>query len=189
MPSSTRPDARLTYADFLLFPDDGKRHELIDGEHYVTPCPNLRHQRLLGRLFFAFAEQLRADPSLGEVCLSPFDVVFSQWDVVEPDLLFVAGDQQPILTEKNIVGAPALVVEIFSPSTRKRDQQIKRRLFERSGVREYWMVDPDRNAIVIHRRDDSGAFPRVAELAAAENAVLTTPLLQGFSLPLTQLFA
>lgn len=189
MPSSTRPDARLTYADFLLFPDDGKRHELIDGDHYVTPCPNFRHQRLLGRLFFAFAEHLRADPSLGEVCFAPFDVVFSDWDVVEPDLIFVAGDQLGILTEKNIVGAPALLVEILSPSTRKRDQQIKRHLFERSGVREYWMVDPDRNAIVIHRRDDSGAFPRVGELTAAENTVLTTPLLPGFSLPLMQLFA
>ena len=81
------------------------------------------------------------------------------------------------------------MVEILSPGTRTRDQQIKRRLFERSGVREYWMVDPERNAIVIHRRDDSGAFPRVGELTAAEHAVLTTPLLQGFSLPLTQLFA
>ena len=189
MPSSTRPDARLTYADFLLFPDDGKRHELIDGEHYVTPSPNLRHQELLGRLHFAFADHLRTHSSPGKVYFAPLDVVFSEWDVVEPDLIFVAGDQPEILTDKNIVGAPALVAEILSPRTRKRDQQIKRRLFERSGVREYWMVDPDRNTIVIHRRDDSGAFPRVAGLTAAENAVLTTPLLQGFSLPLTQLFA
>lgn len=189
MPSSTRPDARLTYADFLLFPDDGQRHELIDGEHYVTPCPNFRHQKLLGRLYFAFAEHLRAHPSLGEVCFAPFDVVLSDWDVVEPDLIFVSGDQLGILTDKNIVGAPALLVEILSPSTRRRDQQIKRRLFERSGVREYWMVDPDGNAIVIHRRDDNGAFPRVGELTAADNAVLTTPLLPAFALPLTQLFA
>ncbi len=94
-----------------------------------------------------------------------------------------------ILTDKNIQGAPALVVEILSPGTRKRDQQRKRRLFERSAVREYWMVDPDRNAIVIHRRDECGAFPRIGELTAAENAVPTTPLLPAFSLPLTQLFA
>jgi Uma2 family endonuclease len=189
MSPDTRPDVRLTYEDFLRFPDDGKRHELIDGEHYVTPSPNVRHQELLGRLHFAFAFHLRGHSSLGQVYFAPLDVVFSQWDVVEPDLLFVAGDQRHILTEKNIVGAPALVVEILSAGTRKRDQQIKRRLFERSGVREYWMVDPDRNAIVIHRRDDAGAFPRVGELTAAENAVLTTPLLHGFSLPLTQLFA
>lgn len=189
MSSNARADERLTYDDFLLFPDDGKRHELIDGEHYVTPSPDLRHQQLLGRLYLAFADHLRARPALGEVYFAPLDVVFSHWDVVEPDLLFVAGDQREILTEKNVVGAPALVVEVLSPGTRKRDQQLKRRLFERSGVREYWMVDPDRNAIVIHRRDESGAFPRVAELMAAEHAVLTTPLLPGFALPLTQLFA
>ena len=189
MPSSTRPDARLTYADFLLFPDDGKRHELIDGEHYVTPSPNLRHQELLGRLHFAFAERLRANPSLGKVYFAPLDVVFSDWDIVEPDLIFVAGDQPELLTEKNIVGAPALVAEILSAGTRQRDQQLKRRLFERSGVREYWMVDPDKNAIVIHRRDETGAVPRVGEFMAAENAVLTTPLLPGLSLPLPQLFA
>jgi Uma2 family endonuclease len=189
MSTNTRPDVRLTYEDFLLFPDDGKRHELIDGEHYVTPSPSLRHQKLLGRLYFALEEHVRAHPVIGEVYVAPLDVLFSQWDVVEPDLLFVAGDQRQILTEKNVVGAPALVVEILSPGTRKRDTQLKRRLFERTGVREYWMVDPDRNAIVIHRRDDSGACPRVGELMAAENAVLTTPLLPGFTLPLTQLFA
>jgi Uma2 family endonuclease len=189
MSTSARPDARLTYDDFLLFPDDGQRHELIEGEHYVTPCPNLRHQKLLGRLHFALAGYLRDHPSFGEVYFAPFDVVFSNWDVVEPDLIFVAGDQLGILTDKNIVGAPALLVEILSPGTRKRDQQIKRRLFERGGVREYWMIDPDRNAVVIHRRDESGAFPRIGELTAAENTVLTTPLLPAFSLPLTQLFA
>jgi Uma2 family endonuclease len=189
MSTNARPDVRLTYEDFLLFPDDGKRHELIDGEHYVTPSPSLRHQRLLGRLHFALEEQIRANRALGEVFVAPLDVVFSHWDVVEPDLLFVAGDQRQILTEKNVVGAPALVVEILSPGTRKRDQQLKRRLFERTGVREYWMVDPDKNAIVIHRRDESGAFQRVGEVTAAENAVLTTPLLPGLSLPLTQLFA
>ena len=189
MSTSARPDARLTYDDFLLFPDDGKRHELIDGEHYVTPSPSLRHQQLLGRLYFAVEEHLRAHPALGEVYVAPLDVVFSHWDVVEPDLLFVAGDQREILTEQNIVGAPALVVEILSPGTRKRDQQLKRQLFERSGVREYWMVDPDRKPVVIHRRDQNGAFPRIDELTAAAQAVLTTPLLPGFSLPLHQLFA
>jgi len=155
----------------------------------VTPSPSLRHQQLLGRLYFAVEEHLRAHPALGEVYVAPLDVVFSHWDVVEPDLLFVAGDQREILTEQNIVGAPALVVEILSPGTRKRDQQLKRQLFERSGVREYWMVDPDRKAVVIHRRDQNGAFPRIDELTAAAQAVLTTPLLPGFSLPLHQLFA
>ena len=189
MSSTARPDVRLTYDDFLLFPDDGMRHELIDGEHYVTPSPNRRHQQLLGRLHLAFADHLRVHPVQEEVYFAPFDVILSSWDVVEPDLLFVAGDQLGILTDKNIVGAPALVVEILSPATRKRDQQIKRRLFERSGVREYWMVDPDENTIVVHRRDEAGAFPRAGEFAAEGRAVLTSPLLAAFLLPLDQLFA
>ena len=123
-------DTRFTYDDFVLFPDDGKRHEIIDGEHYVTPSPNVRHQVLVGRLGFEIELYLRANPGTGHVFLSPLDVVLSHWDVVEPDVLFVAGDQPDILTEKNIQGAPALVVEVLSKSTRKRDAQIKRRLFE-----------------------------------------------------------
>jgi len=77
MATDARPDLRLTYEDFLLFPDDGKRHELIDGEHYVTAAPNLRHQKLLGRLYLAVADYLRAHPDVGEVYFAPLDVVFS----------------------------------------------------------------------------------------------------------------
>lgn len=186
MSTSARPDTRLTYDDFLLFPDDGMRHELIDGEHYVTPAPTIRHQRLLGRLHLAMADHLRAHPSAGEVFVAPLDVVFSTWDIVEPDLLFVAADQTGILTEKNVVGAPALVVEILSPSTRKRDQQLKQRLFEKSGVREYWMVDPDRNTVVVDRRTGDDRFTRQETLGA--DGVLTTPLFPGWALSLRTLF-
>lgn len=187
MSTTTRPDARLTYDDFLLFPDDGKRHEIVDGEHYVAPSPNRRHQQLLGRLHLAVAEHLREHPALGEVYFAPFDVVFSNWDIVEPDLIFVAGNQRGILTEKNIVGAPALVVEILSSGTRKRDQQIKRRLFDRSGVQEYWMVDPDKRVVVVHRRNADGEFPRLDEFGAGES--LTTPVMPAFSLSLSTFFA
>ena len=148
---AARADMRLTYDDFVLFPDDGKRHEIIDGEHYVTPSPNLRHQELVGRLHIEVALYLRDHPQAGQVFLSPLDVVLSYYDVVEPDLLFVAGDQTAIMTEKNIQGPPALVVEVLSKSTRKRDAQIKRRLFERTGVREYWLVDPELDTVQVFR--------------------------------------
>jgi Uma2 family endonuclease len=188
MSTPNRSEARLTYDDFVLFPDDGKRHEIIDGVHYVTPSPNMRHQELVGRLHFAIELHLRAHPTMGRVFLSPFDVVFSNFDVVEPDLLFIAADQLAILTEKNVQGSPALVIEILSPSTRKRDEQIKRRLFERAGVREYWLVDPDRDQIKVFRRTSDGEFARVAELTATSADILITPLLPGFSLPLIELF-
>jgi len=181
-------DTRFTYDDFVLFPDDGKRHEIIDGEHYVTPSPNVRHQVLVGRLGFEIELYLRANLGTGQVFLSPLDVVLSHWDVVEPDLLFVAGDQPDILTEKNIQGPPALVVEVLSKSTRKRDAQVKRRLFERTGVREYWLVDPELDTVQVFRPSPEGKLARVVELTAEDGDVLTTPLLPGCQIDLRELF-
>lgn len=188
MPTTHR-DTRLTYEDFLRFPDDGLRHELIDGVHYVTASPAWRHQELLGRLFLAVGNHLAAHPGIGHVVLSPFDTVFSQWDVVEPDLIFVAKNQLDIVTEANIQGAPALVVEILSPSTRKRDLGIKQQLFDRGGVQEYWVVDPIATAVVVYRRGPDGGLPKVSQLSADGTATLSTSLLPGFELSVAQLFA
>lgn len=188
MPPSAHPDTRLTYDDLEYFPDDGKRREIIDGELYVTPSPNLRHQVLVGRLHVAIANYLAARPGPGRVYLSPLDVVLSPHDVVEPDLLFVGSDQLDVLTPKNIQGPPALVIEVLSPGTRKTDEQVKRRLFARVGVREYWLVDPELDLVKVSRRED-GSFRRVAELTAEDSGTLMSPLLPGFSLALGELFA
>jgi Uma2 family endonuclease len=185
---AARADMRLTYDDFVLFPDDGKRHEIIDGGHVVTPSPNVRHQRLVRRLLVAIELYLKANPHAGEVFSAPLDVVLSHFDVVEPDLLFVAGDQAGILTEKNIQGPPALVVEVLSKSTRKRDAQTKRRLFERTGVREYWLVDPELDAVQVFRPSPEGRLARVVKLTAEDGDVLTTPLLPACQIDLRELF-
>jgi Uma2 family endonuclease len=182
-------DTRLTYDDFLLFPDDGKRHEIIDGVHYVTPSPRLGHQVLVGRLYFEIESWIRQHPGAGSVFLSPLDVIFTKWDIVEPDLLFVAADQQDILTDKNVQGPPALVIEIASPGTRKRDEGIKQRLFDRGGVREYWLVDPDRRRVRVWRRQPDGSFARVADLSREQNDIITTPLLPQLTISLVQLFS
>ena len=181
-------DARLTYDDFLLFPDDGLRHEIIDGAHYVTPSPNQRHQKLVLRLCLALGNHLEDRPDRGHLFVSPFDVVFSFHDIVEPDLVYVAPDQLDILTAKNIQGTPALVVEILSPSTRTRDRDIKRQLYERAGVREYWLVDPDLNAVTVYRRAAGGSLPVVARLTAEKDHTLETPLVPGWSVTLARLF-
>lgn len=180
---------RLTYDDLLLLPDDGQRHEIVDGVHYVTPSPNTRHQLLVGRLYFEIESYLRQHPGTGRVFLSPFDVLFTRWDVVEPDLLFVASDQDEILTDKNVQGPPALVVEILSRGTRKRDEHVKRRLYDRCGVREYWIVDPDLGLVKVFRRLPDGSFPQVAELAREDPDPLTTPLLPGLELRLDEVLA
>ncbi len=187
MRSPAAPDTRLTYDDFLLLPDDGKRHEIIDGAHYVTPSPNLRHQDLVGRLYLAIGVYLATRPGTGRLFLAPLDVVLSYHDIVEPDLLFVAADQRDILTEKNVQGPPALVVEVLSKSTRKRDAQIKRRLFERTGVREYWLVDPELDSVQVFRPVE-GRLRRVVELTSEDDDTLTTPLLPGCAIGLRELF-
>lgn len=187
MPTAVRP--KLTYADFLLFPDDGKRHELIDGVHYVTPSPNLSHQELVGRLHLVIGNFLATRRHLGRVFVAPLDVVMSDYDVVEPDLLFVAGDQQSLLTEANVQGPPALVIEILSPGTRRRDEGIKRRLFDQKGVREYWLVDPKGRRVSVCRRANDGSFPVVTTLDHSGDDQLMTPLLPGFSLSVSELFA
>jgi Uma2 family endonuclease len=117
------------------------------------------------------------------------DVLFTRWDVVEPDLLFVAQDQQDILTPENVKGSPALVVEILSPGTRKRDEHVKRRLFEREGVREYWLIDPDADTVRVFRRTADGTFPQVARQASERDDLLTTPLLPGLTIRLRELLA
>lgn len=179
---------RLTYRDFVHFPDDGRRHELIDGKHYVTPTPSFRHQRLVMRLARAFWDYLDVHPA-GEMFCVPVDCVMSPFDIVVPDLLLIANDQTNIVTKKNLRGAPALVVEINSPSTRGRDRRSKRDLYARAGVREYWMIDPDANTVTVFRRNPQGEFPIVAMLQASAGETLTTPLLPGFELTLPHYFS
>jgi len=181
------PGAKLTYDDFLSFPDDGLRHELIDGEHYVTPSPTTKHQRVSRDLLIWLAGCLRAS-GRGEVLAAPFDVVLSWYDIVEPDLLVILNDQAQILTDKHVRGAPAIVIEILSPGTRGRDETAKRQLYETSGVREYWMVDPEREVVTLCRRLHGGGFAHAIVLSAAGAAVLTSPLLPGLSLALPDLF-
>ena len=178
---------KLTYDDFVHFPDDGLRHELIDGVHYVTPSPNITHQKLVGRLHLAIGSWLQTHP-IGELFLSPLDVVFSEFDVVEPDLLYVSHERATsILTALNVQGTPELVIEIGSPSTSKRDETIKRVLYERVGVSEYWFVDPDRRAIRVYRLEAS-RFADPIELSGKRGEVLTTPLIGGLELKLTEIF-
>jgi len=176
---------KLTYDDLLQFPDDGQRHELIDGEHYVTPSPTLRHQEISGRLYLVLGNWLAAHP-LGRIYYAPLDVILSRYDVVEPDLLYVSNDRaEALLAGQHVTGAPDLLVEIASPGTRRRDETIKRRLYERMGVTEYWVVDPDIDVIRVYRRTDD-TFGRAVELSAEAGDVLLTALLPGLESPLAR---
>jgi Uma2 family endonuclease len=178
---------KLTYDDFVLFPDDGKRHELIDGEHYVTASPNTRHQRISANLFLLIGSWLESHP-IGRIFYAPYDVVFSSFDIVEPDLLYLSNERAAtVLTPLHARGVPELVVEIGSPSTRKRDETIKRRLYERTGVSEYWMIDPEVDVIRVYRRAGD-RFEKPVELSREAGDVLTTPLLPDHAMPLARIF-
>ena len=184
----TAPPARMTYDDLLALPDDGLRHELIDGEHFVSPSRGSAHQLIIGNLYVLLREYLGTHRA-GVVMLAPFDIVFSQHDVVEPDLIYFAADRfRAIVGEKYARGAPDLAIEVLSPSSRRRDEVLKRRLYERTGVKEYWIVDPDLASIKIYQPGADGRYRRAAELSAEAGDVLTTELLRGLSMPLTSVF-
>jgi Uma2 family endonuclease len=139
----------LTYADLEKFPEDNLRRELIDGELIVTAAPNTRHQRAVRELLTEF--NLHAREHGGEVLPAPYDVYFSETNVVEPDVLFVTVEHVERLEEKYIRAAPDIVVEVSSPSTRRLELSRKKDLYERFGVPEYWCVDLDADRIEVYR--------------------------------------
>lgn len=180
---------RLTYDDYLHFPDDGKQRQLIDGEIFVSPSPKRRHQRITLRLAQSLANHLDAHGG-GEVLLAPLDVVLSESDVVQPDLLFVATERSYVLTEANVQGAPTIAVEIASPSSTRMDRVLKRDLYGRHGVPEYWIVDPDADRVEVYHLESSEAghaYGRPELLEAPD--LLTSDLLPGWSIPLAELLA
>ena len=177
------PLIKFTYEDYLNTPED-KRYELLDGDLVALSSPEEFHQRvsiLLGAKLVQFA----VEHSLGRVYHAPFDVVLSDMDVVQPDLIFVSNERADIITPANIQGAPDLVVEILSPSTAARDKTFKRSLYARHGITEYWMVDLTEKTITVLRLDERG-FEARRYLRRRE--ILTSPTLQGFTLNLDDIF-
>ncbi|HSN87018.1 MAG TPA: Uma2 family endonuclease [Thermoanaerobaculia bacterium] len=177
---------KYTYQDYLLFPDDGNRHEIIGGEHYVSPAPNWRHQIVAGNLHRLVSPFVR-EHRLGYFLFAPLDVILSDEDVVQPDLLFISNERSSIAQKSGAFGAPDLVVEVLSDSTRKRDETIKLRLYDVMGVLEYWLADPDAGTVQVYR-SRNGRLGLVAELSAAAGDRLETPLLPGLSILLEQIF-
>ncbi len=146
---ATEPKTVYTYEDLERFPDDNLRREIIDGELIVTAAPVPRHQRAVAALTYWLFGYAREHG--GEVYPAPTDVFFSDTNVVEPDVLFVAASHLGRVGEKRIDSAPDLVVEVSSPSTRRLELLPKRELYERFEVPEYWYVDLDADRIEAYR--------------------------------------
>jgi len=139
----------LTYDDYKTFPDnDGIRKEIIEGDLFMTPAPSTKHQSILRELSFLFYDFVKKN-KLGEILFAPCDVVLSRINIVQPDLIFISKKNLQILTDLNVQGAPDLVVEIISPSSKDADQIYKKRIYEKFGIKEYWIVDPDEETVEI----------------------------------------
>jgi Uma2 family endonuclease len=145
---------KLTYEDYCALPDDGKRYEILDGDLYVSPSPMIPHQRAAAELLRILADHVEAR-DLGEVFVAPCDVILGEHNIVVPDLLFVSNERKSIVTEKNIKGAPDLLIEILSPSTQLRDIRDKRNIYARCGVEWYWIVDAREPSILELQRTES----------------------------------
>jgi Uma2 family endonuclease len=188
--SSAQPARRAwTYRDLVALPEDQLRHELIDGEHIVSPSPNTGHQEILKRLFRALDAHVERH-HIGEVLFAPFDVKLSLFTVLVPDLVYFTTERfARVVNEKHATGAPDLVVEILSPGTRRRDKGRKRAVYDREGVREYWIVDPEVRSITVLRRPRSNAgLTDLTVLTLAEDDILASPLFSGLKIPLREVF-
>ncbi len=185
---------RFTYRHYKTWPE-GERWELIDGKAWdMSPAPSTRHQDLLGRLFIMISAVLAGTPY--KAFLAPFDVLLPKGDetdddtdsVVQPDIV-VYCDRSKIV-EHGSRGAPDLLIEILSPSTSKKDLNEKFGLYERHGVREYWIVDPGNRAIQVWRRKPDGGFD-AGELRdmIRDSSPIASAVLEGFSVDPRKLFA
>jgi len=163
-PLALKLEEKYTYGDYLRW-DDGERWELIDGVAYnMTPAPARRHQGILTELAGQLFNCLRDKPC--KLYLAPFDVRLPENDeadeevttVVQPDIVVICDPSK--LDDRGARGAPDLVIEILSPSTSRKDMKIKFELYEKRGVREYWIVDPSGGTVMIFRLDADGRYGR-----------------------------
>jgi Uma2 family endonuclease len=146
MSSPTKLKGKLGYREYRGFPADGRRHEVIDGEHVVNPAPDTYHQTLSRRIQFQLYTQIEQS-GLGVVFNAPTDLQLSDSDIVQPDLIVILREKRTIVTPTKIKGAPDLIVEILSPSSAHLDRVLKKELYRKSAVPEYWLVDPEEHVV------------------------------------------
>lgn len=183
---SAKIEPLLTAADLDTLPDDGNRYELFEGEIFVSRAPGLSHQRVLGNLYAIIRAYLRQHP-LGEVLLTP-GVIFDDFNSAIPDAVFVSKQRRRAIIEgERVTGAPDLVIEIVSPGKEndRRDRVVKRQVYGKHGVKEYWVADPQNKSVEIYRL-------RRHTLALVETLLdedeLTSAALPGFKCSISSIF-
>jgi Uma2 family endonuclease len=175
---------RISARDFLSWPEDGHRYELVEGEVFMTPAPGEAHQRVVVRLSRLLDEHLETTGQ-GRVYVAPFDVELDAENVFQPDLLVVLAAHLARVEPTHLAGAPDLAVEVLSPTSARRDRIVKLGAYARAAVPETWVIDPEVRAVEVYRLSLGGRYEAVLEVGLRE---LSTPLLPGLSIPLGRLF-
>ena len=165
------PQGRWTYEDYARLPDvEGYRYEVIEGNIYMSPAPRITHQRAVGRLYAAMFNHVEKH-DLGEVLVAPVDVLMEDLATpVQPDILFFSNERRSILTPRNIQGAPNLLVEVLSPGREGYDWRTKFDVYQRAGVPEYWIVDPDNRRIKVFVQRGEKQYVGLGVFAPTEDA-------------------
>ncbi len=174
----------FTYQDYQNLPDDDFRYQLIEGELVMAPAPKIVHQMVKREIEFNLNNFIK-DKKIGELLDAPCDVYFDEHNVFQPDILFISKEKLDIITEDNIKGAPDLIVEILSPSSAYYDLIVKKEIYEKSGVKEYWIVDPMRQWIEIHILEQR-KFKLRQRLE--KQGVLKSSVLKDFKLDIKKIF-
>jgi len=174
----------VSYSEYRDLPDDAPRYEIIGGVGYLTPSPGGRHQIVSANLQYRFYQFVQAH-RLGRVFVAPFDVVLSERDVVQPDLLFISGGRWEIVRERGVFGVPDLIVEIVSPSDPNRDRQGKLALYRQYGVREYWIVDLPNRAVDLWLSRETALDTR---RVTAKDDCLESAIMPGFTIRPDEIF-
>jgi len=183
MTSGVIEKKKYTYEDYVKTSDD-KRYELIDGELLMTPSPFTRHQRISRKIEFIL-EKFITENNLGEIFYAPCDVYLDNENVVQPDILFISKDRMNIIGEKNIQGAPDLTIEIVSENSAYRDMVLKKKLYARSGVKEYWIIIPEEKEIEVYILAEN-AYKLYATYG--NESTLESPLLKDLRIGLKEIF-
>jgi Uma2 family endonuclease len=173
-----------TYEDYLKTPDD-MRYELIEGDLIMIPSPETRHQRIAGRLFVNIFTYVKEHNS-GEVFISPFDVYLDNENVVQPDILFVLKERINIIGEKNVQGAPDIIIEILSEGNAYRDTIQKKKLYARFGVKEYWIIAPEDEMVEIYQLKNKGEYQLYKTYI--KKGVIESFILSGLHIDLNEIF-
>jgi len=181
---SVRPHAPpLTERDYYNLPE-GSKYQLIEGDLYMAPAPNLHHQTILGNLAFTLRSYLEHNP-IGVLFQAPTDVFLSRESIWQPDLFIVLNARRQILTLRRCEGAPDFIAEIPSPSNQDLDLYTKKAVYARAGVTEYWILDPESKEILIHRFEENANNP-VTRLRPPERPF--SPLFPGLAVDLGEVF-